>query len=389
MTKHNKDSRLDLPRPHRTPSDKTVVARQRAEAPAPEITLGFSDEEPPTADLPKPILKMLVRATMPTEQEATPEPTTAALPATAEAAKDQNSPAKLAERHRSKALALFVGSLIGTLGGAWVWHLASATDPAGEGKAVNAPSHARTVAPAPTPAAAPQAETREPDVRSRALAGAASPRKLETASLLAEDGSESTAPTCDELLAGGSADRRHTWSDHFRAARGALIRGDLDASQRAFCRATGATSAPATVSLELAQLLLLRRDAIAASSWIEQAAHLAPDSARILELKGDAAVRTGNLEEARSAWLRAAGLSADDSAGIDRMLRRVRADADASLRARDPRRAERLLRRTRRLIGAFPILRHRPFDVARERRPACRPREVARPPETAMPQSTC
>jgi hypothetical protein len=353
MTKHDRDSRLDLPRPHRTTSDERVVARPRADAPAPEITLGFSDEEPPTADLPKPILKMLVRATMPTEQEATPEPTAAGLPVTADEAPAQSSPAKLDAGLRSTALPLFAGLLIGALSGAWLWHRASATNPGGEENAVNAPSHASALAPAPP--AAPQAETRDPDVRSTAPDAAAPPRKLETASLLAEDGSESTAPTCDELLAGGSSDRRHTWSDHFRAARGALIRGDLDASQRAFCRATGATSAPATVSLEFAQLLLLRRDAIAASSWIEQAAHLAPDSTRILELKGDTAVRTGNLEEARSAWLRAAGLSADDDAGIDRMLRRVRADADASLRARDPRRAERLLRR---------VLAFRPNDAA-------------------------
>jgi Flp pilus assembly protein TadD len=207
----------------------------------------------------------------------------------------------------------------------------------------------------PALAAVSPSEARKADVGSTAPDVPAASLKLETASLLGEDGSEATAPTCDELLAGASPDRKHTWSDHFRAARGALIRGDLDASQRAFCRATGAVSAPATVSLELAQLLLLRRDAIAANTWIEQAAQLAPESTRILELKGDTAVRIGNLEEARSAWLRAAGLSPDDGAGIDRMLRRVLADADASLRARDPRRAERLLRR---------VLAFRPDDAA-------------------------
>ena len=343
MTEHQKNSRFDLPRPQRTISGERLVARPSADAPAPEITVGFSDEEPPTADMPKPILTLLLRATVPTEQEATPEPVATELPSAPQRT------AKPARRRRRPALPLFAGVLVGALGGASVWHWGFAND---EPKAALASGPSATT---PAPHSAPRVETQKSEVPSAAPQAAAPLPKLDTASLLAQDGSESAAPTCEELLVGGSPDRKHPGSDHFRAARAALIRGDLDASQRAFCKATGATNAPATVSLELAQLLLLRRDAAAASLWLEQAASLAPESTRILELKGDAAVRVGNLDEARSAWLRAEGLRADDGAGIDRMVQRALAGADASLRARDPRRAERLLRK---------VLAFRPNDAA-------------------------
>jgi hypothetical protein len=49
-------------------------ARARADAPAPEITLGFSEEEAPTASLPKPLLTALLRGTLPRAQESPLEP---------------------------------------------------------------------------------------------------------------------------------------------------------------------------------------------------------------------------------------------------------------------------------------------------------------------------
>ncbi|MDQ2642877.1 MAG: tetratricopeptide repeat protein [Myxococcota bacterium] len=337
MTEHDQNSRFDLPRPHRTISGERVVARPRVEVPGPEISVGFSDEEPPTADLPKPILKLLLRATIPTEQEATPEPVATIAPTPEETAASAHPRPTL--RRRRPFVTLFAGSLFVALVGVSVWRTGLALyQPA--------PSHPTNLSDATeeAPVSAARIENPKADVRLAAPQGTTPLRRLDTVSLLVEDGSESTAPTCDELLAGDRADRKR-WPEHFRAARAALIRGDLDASQRAFCQATGASDAPAMVSLELGQLLLLRRDARAASVWLQQAASLSPESKRILELQGDAAVRVGNLDEARSAWLRAAGVSANDGPGIDRLLRRALAEADASLRARDPRRAERLLRR--------------------------------------------
>jgi predicted Zn-dependent protease len=195
-------------------------------------------------------------------------------------------------------------------------------------------------------APAPEARVLEPEVLAMAAAQIDRARRtLTSASLLSADGSEMTAPTCDELLVSAVPKGNHTWSDHVRVARAALVRGDLDGSQRAFCNAIGAGNAPAMVSVELARLLLLRRDAVAASRWVHEALRTAPESPRVLDLLGDAAVRLGDLDGARRAWLGAAGLSSDDRAGIERMVRRILTAADTSLRERDPRRAERFLRR--------------------------------------------
>jgi Flp pilus assembly protein TadD len=91
--------------------------------------------------------------------------------------------------------------------------------------------------------------------------------------------------------------------------------------------------------------LILRRDAAAAVPWAQEAIRLDPSSPRALTLLGDALVRTGNLDEARRAWLRASRLAEEDRAGTERMARAALAGADNALRERDPARAERLLRK--------------------------------------------
>ncbi len=48
--------------------------RARADVPAPEITVGFSEDEAPTASLPKPLLNLLLRGTLPTAPEPPLEP---------------------------------------------------------------------------------------------------------------------------------------------------------------------------------------------------------------------------------------------------------------------------------------------------------------------------
>lgn len=48
-------------------------ARARAVVPAPEITVGFSEDEAPTASLPKPLLNLLLRGTLPTAPEPSDE----------------------------------------------------------------------------------------------------------------------------------------------------------------------------------------------------------------------------------------------------------------------------------------------------------------------------
>jgi Flp pilus assembly protein TadD len=162
--------------------------------------------------------------------------------------------------------------------------------------------------------------------------------------LLSVDGSERQAPSCDDLLARVPSEGEKAF-DHVRAARQALVRGDVDGSQRGFCRAIRAGQTDAIVASELAQLLILRRDAAAAVPWARETVRLDPRSPRALTLLADALVRTGDLDEARSAWLGASKLTEDDRAGIDRMARAALAAADSALKERDPARAERLLRK--------------------------------------------
>jgi hypothetical protein len=59
----DKSSRLNLL------AQKAARARARADIPAPEITVGFSEEEAPTASLPMPLLDLLLRGTLPTAPE--------------------------------------------------------------------------------------------------------------------------------------------------------------------------------------------------------------------------------------------------------------------------------------------------------------------------------
>jgi len=96
---------------------------------------------------------------------------------------------------------------------------------------------------------------------------------------------------------------------------------------------------------ELAQVLILRRDAAAAVPWAQKTVSLDPRSPRALTLLGDALVRTGSLDEARKAWLAASKLTEDDRIGIDRMAQAALVAADSALKERDPARAERLLRK--------------------------------------------
>jgi Flp pilus assembly protein TadD len=122
------------------------------------------------------------------------------------------------------------------------------------------------------------------------------------------------------------------------------VRGDVDASQSAFCQVVSAGNAEAIVLSEFAQLLLLRRDGKAAAEWAKQAARIEPSS-RNLGLLGDALIRAGDLVGAREAWLASAKIAKDDHVAIGKMLNSTLADARASLQHRDAARADRLLRR--------------------------------------------
>ncbi len=159
------------------------------------------------------------------------------------------------------------------------------------------------------------------------------------------DDSVTVAPTCDDLLTDAEPSGKKSAGEHLRSARQALVRGDTDASQRGFCQAIRAGAVDASVALELAQLLLLRRDAAAASEWAERALRAEPNSSRALNVLGDALVRVGDRERARAAWLSASHVAASDEVAVGSFVQRSLDAAERSLKERDPARAERFLRR--------------------------------------------
>ena len=356
------------------------------EAAAPDSR--FCAEESPTVSFSKPILKLLVQETAPLDPQLSitlPDPTPEPEPEAAvivQVAPEDRAPslqkncdtvpparprqrlvvAKAKPSHSDARLLVWVSAFL--LGGAAIgassWFATRKVEPAAPrlapptaalGAATrNAdPAPIKTADPAstktadPTPIkparAAAQIEA-APSASDRGHASAGAP-----ATLFASDGSEATAPTCDALLRGmPAAAGERTTSARISDARRALVRGDVDASQGAFCELVSAGNADATVLSEFAQLLLLRRDGKAAAEWAKQAARLEPSS-RNLGLLGDALIRTGDLEAARDAWLASAKITKGDDAAIGQMLSSTLADARASLQRRDAARADRLLRR--------------------------------------------
>lgn len=361
------------PAPPAAPSTPEPEVCARAATSDPILEFGEAretfDSEPPTIALSQPILRLLASESAPEEAEATspplaPEPTpsteathsesTASVAAveldtTAPPAELSSPAAAVRERSsgaRKQAVVLIAAlALTGALVGTRAWMR-------GHGATWSASRPPSAMMPAPASASKSARSARANPVDASALAHADTTARAAESSavlpaplpLVAVDGSERSAPTCDALLASIPSEGERAFN-HVRMARQALVRGDADGSQRGFCRAIRAGQTDANVAGELAQVLILRRDAAAALPWAQEAIRLDPSSTRALTLLGDALVRTGNLDEARRAWLRASKVAPDDSAGIERMARTALAAADNALRERDPARAERLLRK--------------------------------------------
>jgi Flp pilus assembly protein TadD len=97
--------------------------------------------------------------------------------------------------------------------------------------------------------------------------------------------------------------------------------------------------------IDLAQLLLIRKDGAASADEARRAVELDPNSSRAQSLLGDGLVRIGDHEGAKQAWLRAAGVDAQDEPKFAALLKRNLHEAEASLRNKDVSRAERFFRR--------------------------------------------
>jgi tetratricopeptide (TPR) repeat protein/DNA-binding NarL/FixJ family response regulator len=163
-----------------------------------------------------------------------------------------------------------------------------------------------------------------------------------------KDESGYVAPTCASLL-----EPLHLDEGNFPGAAyeqqvvgsKALVQGKVDDAQLAYCKAVRWDGANPRAHIDLAQLLLIRKDGAAAAEEARQAVQLDPNSGRAQSLLGDALVRIGDHEGAKQAWLLAAGVDPNDAAKFKALLDRNLREAEASLKKKDVSRAERFFRR--------------------------------------------
>jgi tetratricopeptide (TPR) repeat protein len=202
-----------------------------------------------------------------------------------------------------------------------------------------APSRDAVVAPKANPAVTAPASPR---------LGAAAVQPAVTPALTAIPVSTSSAPSCEELLGASFSKKLDPLAADAQTKLGKrqLVMGNVDASQRAFCNAAAWHSSNIDRLLNLAQLLLIRRDGAKAAQWAQRALDLDPHNRRALGVLGDALVRVGKTTEARAAWLGAEGTGEPDGAALALRIRRDFEEAQRTmLRVRDYARAERMFRR--------------------------------------------
>jgi tetratricopeptide (TPR) repeat protein/DNA-binding response OmpR family regulator len=163
------------------------------------------------------------------------------------------------------------------------------------------------------------------------------------------DESGKTAPTCEETF-GRTAVKAGEYPGaaygQVREANSALVRGDLDAAQAALCKAVLWNQSNPALPLELAQLMLLRRDGAKAVQWANKGLLLDPTNVRGQGILGDGLARVGDYESAKRAWLSSMRLPpSDDPQQFKALSFSSVREAQASLKRRDFARAERFFRR--------------------------------------------
>jgi cytochrome c-type biogenesis protein CcmH/NrfG len=165
---------------------------------------------------------------------------------------------------------------------------------------------------------------------------------------LGPDESGARAPTCEELLPDGhpsAGEYPGAAYEQLKLARRALVLGKVDDAQRAYCTALRWDGENPIYYLELAQLLLIRRDGTGAAEWARQAVRLDPSSTKAQSLVGDGLARTGDDEGARRAWYAAFNVNTPSAQEVEHLVLRSIQEADQALGSRDYIRAERFYRR--------------------------------------------
>jgi Flp pilus assembly protein TadD len=155
--------------------------------------------------------------------------------------------------------------------------------------------------------------------------------------------------SCDELFAkAGTRDKPPfpgAAFEQLKVARKALVKGDVDEAQRAYCTAVRWDAQNPNHYFELAQLLLLRNDGAAAAHWAKEGVRLEPSSPRGQSLLGDALAHLADAPGARAAWFAAARIPEPSASQIADLTKRSLLEAEQALIRRDLARAERFFRR--------------------------------------------
>ncbi|MEZ4220468.1 MAG: hypothetical protein R3B13_06010 [Polyangiaceae bacterium] len=211
-----------------------------------------------------------------------------------------------------------------------------------------------TSAPVPTPVSAALTPSAEPPAASASSAApspapAASTKSPKKPSLADSDAEPlESAPTCESLLAtSGPAPGVYPGAAYaqLRAARRALVRGDLEDTQRCYCRAIRFDDSNVQAHVELARTLLMRRDGRAAADAARAALKVAPQERSALLVFGDALALSGRFEDARDPLMQGSGLELNDESGRASLAKTALALADKAMRRRDYYAQERYARR--------------------------------------------
>lgn len=186
-------------------------------------------------------------------------------------------------------------------------------------------------------------------VVSPAADAAVVPASAPEAQKIPADESGLRAPSCQDLFGSEqvkAGDYPGAAYGQVREANRALVKGDVDGAQRALCKAVLWDQANPAIPLELAQLLLLRRDGAGAVEWARKGLEKDPTSLRGQGILGDGLARLGEFEPARHAWLSSLRLEpkSEDQQLKDLSFSSLK-EAKASMKRRDVARAERFYRR--------------------------------------------
>jgi tetratricopeptide (TPR) repeat protein/DNA-binding NarL/FixJ family response regulator len=194
-------------------------------------------------------------------------------------------------------------------------------------------------APAPQTKAAPSAEP-------AASAAASTPAEEPDAEAAIATAIDLSGTSCESVVKSGEEQRfRGAANDALNLGRREIVKGDLEAAHRAYCRAVSYDPNSNAAVIGLARVLLMRRDGAAAVKWVKKALVQKPDDSNLKALLGDSLARIGDEEGARKAWMASVGIASSHDPEVRALALRDGRLAAHAFDRREWARAERLYRR--------------------------------------------